>query len=45
VFSAFSVQQLYNASLLAAERVLVEFRGSTVIEQEMARRLHSDLKR
>jgi hypothetical protein len=23
---------------------LVEFRGSSVIEQEMARRLHSDLK-
>jgi hypothetical protein len=45
VFSALSVPRLYIASLLAAKkRVLVEFRGSRVIEQEMARRLHSDLK-
>jgi hypothetical protein len=28
----------------AKEEFLVEFRGSRVIEQEMARRLHSDLK-
>jgi hypothetical protein len=27
------------------EEFLVEFRGSRAIEQEMARRLHSDLKR
>jgi hypothetical protein len=27
------------------EEFLVEFQGSRVIEQEMARRLHSDLKR
>jgi hypothetical protein len=43
-FSVLSVPRLYKASPLAAERVLVEFRGSRVIEQEIARRLHIDLK-
>jgi hypothetical protein len=45
VFSVLSMPQLYNTSLLAAkESLLLEFRGSAVIEQEMARRLHGDLK-
>jgi hypothetical protein len=30
---------------LGSEEFLAEFRGSREIEQEMARRLHSDLKR
>jgi hypothetical protein len=34
----------YNSDSVSAERVLVEFHNSGVIEQEMARRLHSDLK-
>jgi hypothetical protein len=45
VFSAMSMPRVYSTSLLAAKRrVLVEFWGSRVTEQEMARRLHSDLK-
>jgi hypothetical protein len=48
VFSALSLPRLCNKSLLAAtkspEGFLVEFRGSRVIEEEMARRFHSDLK-
>jgi hypothetical protein len=48
VFSALSVPRLYNTSPLAVkkspEEFLVDFRGSRVIEQEMARRLHSNLK-
>jgi hypothetical protein len=48
VFSELSMLQLYNPSPLAAkkspEEFLVEFQGSRVIEQEMARRLHSNLK-
>jgi hypothetical protein len=42
------MKQLFNTSPLAAkkspEEFLVEFQGSMVTEQEMARRLHSDLK-
>jgi hypothetical protein len=49
VFSALPVPRLYNTSSLVARKspgeFLVEFRGSTTIEQEMAKRLHSDLKR
>jgi hypothetical protein len=49
LFSALSVPRLYNTSALAAKKspgeILVEVRGSRVIEQEMARRLQSDLKR
>jgi hypothetical protein len=48
VFSALSVPRLYNTSPLVAtsspEEFLVKFRGSRVIEQETARKLHSDLK-
>jgi hypothetical protein len=45
VFSALSVPQIYNANPLAAKKSpLVEFRGSMLIEQEKARRLHSNLK-
>jgi hypothetical protein len=48
MFSALSVPRLYNTRPLAAmkdpEEFLGEFRGSREIEQEMARRLHSDLK-
>jgi hypothetical protein len=48
VFSVLPVPLLYNTSPLAGkkspEEFLVEFRGSRVIEQEMARRLQSDLK-
>jgi hypothetical protein len=48
VFSVLPMPRLYNARPLAAkkspEEFLVEFRGSRVIEQEMARRLHSDLQ-
>jgi hypothetical protein len=40
MFSALSVSLLYNAS---PGEFLAELRGSVVIEQEMARRLHSDL--
>jgi hypothetical protein len=47
-FSALSVPQLHNMSPLAGkkspEEFLVEFRGSMVTEQEIARRLHCDLK-
>jgi hypothetical protein len=47
VFSTLSVPRLYT-SPLAAKKIpkefLLEFWGSTVIEQEMARRLHSDFK-
>jgi hypothetical protein len=46
VFSALSVPRLYNTSPFTAkkspEEFLVEFRGSRVIEQEMAKR--RDLK-
>jgi hypothetical protein len=48
VFPALSTLRLYNTSLLAAKKslgeFLVELRGSMVIEQEMARRRHSDFK-
>jgi hypothetical protein len=48
VFSALSVPLLYNSSPIAAksspEGFLVEFRGSSVTEQEMERRRHRDLK-
>jgi hypothetical protein len=48
VFSALSVPRLYNTSPLAAkknaEEIVVEFLGSRLIEQEISRRLHSDLK-
>jgi hypothetical protein len=49
MFSALSVLRLYNASSLAAKEsfkfeFLVEFRVSRMIEKEMARRFHNDLK-
>jgi hypothetical protein len=48
VFSALFVPRLFNTSPLAAKKIpgefLFEFRGSWVIEQEMSRRLHNDLK-
>jgi hypothetical protein len=44
VFSVLFVPRLYNTGPLEAKKSLVEFRGSRAIEQEMARRLHSDLK-
>jgi hypothetical protein len=48
VFSTLSVPWLYNTSPLAAkkspEEFSLEFQGSRVIEEEMARRLRSDLK-
>jgi hypothetical protein len=44
VFSALSVQRIYNTTTLEAKKspgeFLVEFRGSRVIEQEMTRTLH-----
>jgi hypothetical protein len=42
--SALSVPRLYNMSPLAAKESFSEFRGSREIENEMARRFHSDLK-
>jgi hypothetical protein len=46
--SVLFVPRLYNTSSLVAKRspeeFLVEFRGSRAIEQEIARRLHGDLK-
>jgi hypothetical protein len=48
VFSALSLPRLYNTNPLTVKKIpgefLVEFRSSRVIEQEMARRLHGDLK-
>jgi hypothetical protein len=45
VFSVLSVPQLYDTSPLAdKEGLLVECQGSRVIEQDVARRLHSDSK-
>jgi hypothetical protein len=45
VVFALSVPRLYNTSPLAGKKsFLAEFRGSRVIEQEIATRLHSDLK-
>jgi hypothetical protein len=48
LFSSLSMPRLHNTSPLAAkespEEFLVELRGSIVIEQEMTRKLHSDLK-
>jgi hypothetical protein len=48
VFSALSVPRLYNTSPRAAkkspEEFIVNFGGSRAIEQDMTRRLHSDLK-
>jgi trehalose-6-phosphatase len=56
VFNLVGATQQYNNVLcvvraavitrvrLQLREFLVEFRGSRVIEQEMARRLHSDLK-
>jgi hypothetical protein len=48
VSSAFSVPWLFNTSPFAAKggagEFLVESRGLRVIEQEVARILHSDLK-
>jgi hypothetical protein len=48
VFSALSLPWLYNTSPLAAkkgpEEFLGEFRGSMVIERDMAGRLDCDLK-
>jgi hypothetical protein len=49
VFSALSVPRLCNTSPLADQKspdeFLVEFQGPRMIEQEITRRLHSDLKR
>jgi hypothetical protein len=48
VVSALSVPRLYTTSPLAAKKspaeFFVEFRGSGVIEQDIPRRLHSELK-
>jgi hypothetical protein len=54
VFSVWSVQNLYNESLFVAKSRLeswieelgtvLDGRQSKIVEQEMARRLHSDLK-
>jgi hypothetical protein len=45
VFSALSVPQLYNMGPLAAKKsFLIEFRACRVIEQKLARILHSDFK-